>query len=352
MSIGSYLWTSASRAGRSRGWRVETQPDELTEGLFGQVVLWVMQVLPYLRERGIYPTWRIRSKLYGSAPEHTVLPGAFELAYEAPATIDRTVSLLELRRRRLHALGADWAHAHGLWHAYFRVPPGILQRADAVDLPERTLGLHYRGRDKLTSAWDTNPVSQEEFVELAHAFLCERPPVDAVFVATDEHDVVAKIRDRFSRHTVVHLGPVEHHKDPPRSPRESRDRAVLDCVLLSRCRSVLKCSSALSAFAKVLNPDLEIYRVAASKLFAPFPYFPAAYIPRVELSSSRARALLERTFLGDWLECDWARKRYATPFASMPRGGLRERLRRSREWVRRRRRRVLRHLQGPRRLDR
>src|SRR5271157_2949499 len=51
--------------------------------------------------------------------------------------------------------------------------------------------------------------------------------------------------------------------------------AILDCLSLARCRYVLKCMSALSGFAKVLNPDLEVYRVAAMKQ----DWFPDAYIP-------------------------------------------------------------------------
>ena len=53
-----------------------------------------------------------------------------------------------------------------------------------------------------------------------------------------------------------------------------------DSLLLSKCKIVLKCQSALSAFSKIFNPDLEIYRITCCKLFSKVPYFPEAYIPK------------------------------------------------------------------------
>jgi hypothetical protein len=53
-------------------------------------------------------------------------------------------------------------------------------------------------------------------------------------------------------------------------------------LCLSKCKTVLKNSSALSSFAKVINPSLNIYRINSYK-FNPdpnnIPYFPDAYIP-------------------------------------------------------------------------
>jgi hypothetical protein len=78
------------------------------------------------------------------------------------------------------------------------------------------------------------------------------------------------------------------------------DRAVLDCVLLSRCGAVLQTSSALSSFAKILNPDLEIYRVAASKAWANVPYFPVAFVPIYASRSPEVAATIEVLTTNDW----------------------------------------------------
>src|SRR6202022_4371104 len=84
---------------------------------------------------------------------------------------------------------------------------------------------------------------------------------------------------------VINLGEVEFHMAAEHTVTraEKTDRAMLDCVLLSRCECLIETSSALPSFAKLLNPKLEIYRCAASKLFGKLytnmPYFPVAHVP-------------------------------------------------------------------------
>jgi hypothetical protein len=116
------------------------------------------------------------------------------------------------------------------------------------------------------------------------------------------------------------LGEVGFHKADTQIGELSAkgDRAMLDCVLLSRCRAVLITSSALSAFAKILNPELEIYRVAASKRFEDIPYFPVAYIPRYVSSSPEISAVVDRLMADDWTQ-DSDADRYIVSFTSRKR---------------------------------
>ena len=310
------------------GWRIASNPDDLEEGLFGQVLLWIFEILPWLDAQGIRPDWAIYSPLYGEPPDRRVLPGVFDLAYSPPARVTRERSLLWSRVLHTSALGGDWAGTHALWTRYFRVPPRVAERADAVGLPAACLGLHYRGTDKNRQSIDTNPVDAEDFLALAEAFLARHPDVTAVFVASDEPGMLGRVAARFPGLDVRGLGDVAFHKatggaaaDPGKA-----DRALLDCVLLSRCRYVLKCSSALSGFAKVLNPQLQCWRVAACKLWSDVPYFPDAYVPRLQLDDDpAARAILERQFAGDWLDDPVARARWVEPFVARPRYGVRRR---------------------------
>jgi hypothetical protein len=305
------------------GWRIVSNRDDLEEGLFGQVLLWVFELLPWLAERGVQPAWEIHALLYGESPAGAVLPGVFDLAYTPPARVSRERSLLWARVLHTSVLGGDWAGVHALWTRYFKVPARIEARADAVGLPSDCLGLHYRGTDKNRQAIDTNAVSPEDFLALAAAFLDEHPHIRCVFIASDEPGVQAAAAARLAPVEVRSLGDVPFHKagGPPAWPGKA-DRALLDCVLLSRCRYVLKCSSALSGFAKVLNPGLECYRVAACKMFSDIPYFPDAYVPRLALRDPAARAILERQFEGDWLDDPVATARWSRPFVGRPRHGV------------------------------
>lgn len=305
-----------------RPWRITTSTDDLEEGLFGQVLLWTFELLPWLDARGMQPAWDIRSRHYGDEPDCRVLPGVFDLAYPDPALDEagcRGVSLLALRVGTVSRLGNDWPALHALWHRYFRLPARTIAQADAVALPEgRCLGLHYRGTDKNLALQDTNPVGIQDMLDLAADFLRSRPAIDTLFIATDEQAFAAAARARFAGLHVVYLGDVSFHKAAGGGAARA-DRALLDCVLLSRCAHVLKCSSALSGFAKVLNPALDIWRVAACKQFMDVPYFPDAYIPRLQSEDPRLRAVLSRHFEGDWLDAPGGQRAMAPVFVSRPR---------------------------------
>ena len=140
--------------------------------------------------------------------------------------------------------------------------------------------------------------------------------IDTLFIATDEFSFVAETRRQLPHLNLINLGEVKFHKANDGDPGNKGNRALLDCLMLSRCRYVLKCSSALSGFAKVLNPELEVYRVSSSKLFAGIPYFPDAYIPKLISNRADCQTIITKQFANDWLEYPYARWRFSKPFRS------------------------------------
>jgi len=265
------------------------------------VVLYAFQLLPYLYERRIFPQWEIRSRHFGDPPDFLTIPGVLDLAYDAPTGPCQRIWLHELRRRHSFVLGNDWSYLNRIWNMYFKIPPRILEQADSVMPQGRVLGIHYRGTDKQTTAWDSNPISQEQYLTLVLDFLSNRPDYDVIFAATDEHSFIERLRET-TKLPVVALDPVEFFmlENTGTKPSTKADRALLDCVLLSRCMCVLKTSSALSSFAKLLNPDLEIYRCAASKLYTNMPYFPVAHIPILPVTSAESKEILRSSMELDW----------------------------------------------------
>lgn len=303
--------------------RIISEPEELEQGLFGQTFYYILQILPYLAERQIFPKWELRTLHYGDPPDKLTVPGVLDLAYEAPSGPYRTVSLSELRRRHAHVLGNDWAELKRMWDLYVRVPQRVLQQADAVFPAGRVLGVHYRGTDKQSSSWDSNPISQEQYITLLRDFLEQRNDFDLLFAATDEFSFVERLR-KTSRLRVISMGEVEFHlaAHHDASRAEKADRAMLDCVLLSRCKCVVQTSSALPSFAKLLNPSLEIYRSAASKLFGKLytnmPYFPVAHIPVLPVTRPESEEILRQTMWMDWTEQPETRH-FQRPFVASPR---------------------------------
>jgi hypothetical protein len=286
---------------RNKSLRIVTEKEDLREGLFGQVFVHTFEILPYLYGRGIFPGWKIRAKHYGRTSDGTVIPGVLDLAYDVAPGPKKQVNLVSFREHHRHAIGNDWRALQAIWNSYFRIPNRIVERADALGSLADVLGIHFRGNDKQTAAWDTNPVSHEEYLSIIKDFISTRPEFNRVFLATDDFSFYDFLKNKIAVE-VINLGHVGFHKAEQISEvvDDKMDRAVLDCLLLSRCGAVLQTSSALSSFAKILNPALEIYRVGASKAFANVPYFPVAFIPIYASPSPQISAIIERLTAGDW----------------------------------------------------
>lgn len=305
---------------------ITSTPGDLKEGLFGQVLLFIFEVLPYLHERDLMPDWAIRSKLYGNPnDDFLVVPGLLELNYE-PMRCDaevQEIGLKKLRRYATSTLGNDWRYLNELLLKYFRIPHRIVERADAFPKLNQALGLHYRGTDKNKSSSETNYVSETDFIMLVADFLSNHPDVQVIFIASDEYQFVEKMREIHPEHQIVSSGEVVHHKNLKAQDNFAKgDHAMLDCLLLSRCKYLLKCQSALSGFAKVFNPEIEVYRISANKL-APWapetPYFPDAYLPKYSSDNPQCQRVLQRLFKEDWTENESVVRKHGDLFAYMKR---------------------------------
>jgi hypothetical protein len=307
----------------SRPIRIASTPEQFEQGLFGQVFYYLFQILPYLYEHKIFPAWDIRTTHYGDPPDRLTIPGALDLAYTPSPGPYRTVNLEEMRRRHAHVIGNDWPELHRMWSSYFKIPPRVVEAAKSIMPKGRVLGIHYRGTDKQTTSWDSNPITQDQYLTLIADFLANRSGFDVVFAATDEHSFIEKLRSAVSL-PVVALGKVEFHMstEDKGSRKEKTDRAMVDCVLLSRCQCVIETSSALPSFAKVFNPDLEIYRCAASKLFGKLytnmPYFPVAQIPVLPVHRPESIEILRQTMEMDWT-FDSSMRKFQEKFSFEPR---------------------------------
>jgi len=303
--------------------KISTTHEQLKEGLFGQIFLHIFEVLPYLERQNILPLWEIRSPLYGLSPDMIVIPGLLELNYSAGGEKYDEVNLQDLRDDHVVTLGNDWDYVNMIWNKYFHLPERIISRADEFHGLNQALGLHYRGTDRNKLLSETNFVSPEDFLELVRDFVGGRPELDTILIATDENSMVERVQSQHRSLRVLNSGNVIHHKDAvPGNNIGKGEHALLDCLLLSRCKYLLKSMSALSGFAKVLNPGIEAYRLSANKLyFWDIPYFPDAYLPKLTSRDPKCQKILSRLFDGDWTQDKAAMKKYGATFKYQKRKG-------------------------------
>ena len=177
---------------------ISTKPDDIVMGLFGGIILHIFEILPYLYSKSIYPAWNIKSLNYGKKPDFKIIPGVFDLTYDPDLNSNKEINLMSIRRNHASTLGNDWYQLNTLWNSYFKIPERIISKADEVGDLSETLGLHYRGTDKITSNWDTNSITQDEYIILIKDFLGSHKAIKSVFIATDEFSFITKFKQQFS----------------------------------------------------------------------------------------------------------------------------------------------------------
>ncbi|WKJ91883.1 nodulation protein NodZ [Methylomonas montana] len=158
-------------------------------------------------------------------------------------------------------------HAAALFKQSIAIQPEIASEVDAFTTDHfanrKVLGVHYRGTDKVIEA----PRVNWDFCEKTiRNYLADHSDTDVIFVATDEGP--------FLRHIALKFPDVEviSHDDHFRSEGgeaihtlgtggdnylKGRD-ALVNSLLLSKCNTVIRSSSFLSAWSSIFNPMLHV----------------------------------------------------------------------------------------------
>jgi hypothetical protein len=280
--------------------------NEMTEGLFGMVLLFIFEVLPILEMDNVDVSklkWFINTTNYGA-----IFPKILEYNSEYIECdlnkLNNVTKLFNLRKEPIqYVLGDDFENLNKLFFKYFKIPQELENIANSYNLND-CLGLHFRGTDKTTDSIMNEPVTKDDFCKIADSYIISNN-IKKIFLATDE----PKLFDYFkNKYTDIHFLTSRNFKNNlfwkgNNDVFENAKEAMIDMLCLSKCDTVIKVSSALSAFSKLINPNLKIYRVNALKMFVDIPYFPDAYIPLLEKNTSytgECNEILNKIQSNDW----------------------------------------------------
>lgn len=284
------------------------QSGYLTEGLFGEALTWMLELLPYIKSNKLKPAWNIRSRNYGTPPTYNIFPGIIQTTYTPDPDPSRVESFEKLQAEHGYQFQGDFQLASRHWHSYLRFTDDVYDALERFLREHRTsgrlIGVQYRGTDKNADPGQTNPISRSQFLVALEDFLTNFPDATTIFVATDDahfvHEAHSFLRGRWQ--VLAHPQRRSEDEKPlfnnhfEEQNLQIAKSAILDCLTLSRCSAVLATMSALSAFAKVLNPEVEVYRAASCRP----NWFPVAYTRRYKGQKLAVRAMLARLQIGDW----------------------------------------------------
>jgi hypothetical protein len=294
--------------------------DTLTEGFFGQILIWILECLPFVDRINTGLTCRIKCRNYGVAPDFDCIAPYLDHVFPHRGETNEVYNLKEIKLRH-GARFIDFTTPNRLWNKHFTFKSHILDEVDAFVASHfngRTLGIHYRGCDKMKGhSRQGGLISYDEmdtFIE-DYCNASSKCP-DTLFVASDEADYIHHVREKYgNQFNVVYRNDSVRNERDTSSPlfywtaRCTADHAqksdfgttaigvdaICNSLLLSKCDAVLKTSSALSAWAKIFNPNIEIYRVNAFL----FTWFPEAHIPIYPTRTTAVQKLLGVTMIGD-----------------------------------------------------
>lgn len=279
--------------------------NEMTEGLFGEVILFICEILPILELSNIDINnlkWDIATINYGN-----IFPSILEYnsEYVNPDTIKNKKQLFYYRSLKpQYALGDDFTNLNKLFFKYFKIPDRIQEYVNNINL-DNCLGIHFRGTDKTNDIYMNTMITIQDFMIIIDSYLQANTHITKIFLATDENIVYEYLKTTYKHIEIITSRNLNqnlfwrHNQDIYRNAFE----AMVDMLCLSKCKIVLKVSSALSAFSKVINPNLEIYRLNATIMCGDIPYFADSYIPLLKTNkeySDKCNEILEKIQINDW----------------------------------------------------
>ena len=173
--------------------------------------------------------------------------------------------------------------ANSLFFEYFRIAPDILEKVELYKKKfiGKTLGIHYRGTDKLNN--ESTYISIDLFIRNIIAFL-DKNMYTSLLILSDEQDFINKIRQTITlkKYNIIITDSTKSVNGKPlhfekTSNINQAKYAMVDSLLLSKCDYVIKTSSCLSDWVKIWNPAISVYNL--NKFL--FIWFPQAIIPNI-----------------------------------------------------------------------
>jgi hypothetical protein len=253
---------------------------------FFAVIQMILYILAYCEENSLYPDITAKGGLYG---EKTATADWFGQLFEAvhiptQAILAKLSNRREIRTshvrgeeelgfRARYEAGLSLSVASALFNKYYRPSAAAVADVDSLSkklrVGESNIGVHYRGTDK---AYETGNVPWRTICDAVEEIANKNSRLTQILLASDDAQFIEcfckypfKIPVAVAPASYMPKGdkPVHYSGHPG---LEIGREALVTCLLLSRCGFLIKTPSYLSAWAKIFNPRLPVWLIAASSL--------------------------------------------------------------------------------------
>lgn len=166
--------------------------------------------------------------------------------------------------------------ANELIKRYIHVKPHITKQIEKFakqHFKEKLMiGVHYRGTDK---AREAPRAAYEEVLAHVHKVIAKNSETTfQIFVATDEQGFLDFMKEQFPSQVVCYEESTRSQNGQPvhmtsNAMYKKGEDALIDCLLLSKCKVLIKTSSNLSLCSAYFNPKMKMIHVTVRPWHAP-----------------------------------------------------------------------------------
>lgn len=224
----------------------------------------------------------------------------------------------------LYSFKNNFKLAHDYLFKFFKFDDDLINKKEEFVKcfkNKKVLGLHFRATDMLSVKW-IQYISIENFISIIEYHLTKNY-YDSIYIASDDVNVKIKLKNIFkykyeilcyddqqisndnkSIHSNQYTKICDKIKNIKKILKTTNntgqlqkceielkkecsnnqlllENVILESMILSCCTCVIKTHSQVSAFSKIFNPNLEIYRINGSST----GFFPDAYIPVYDIKN-------------------------------------------------------------------
>jgi hypothetical protein len=254
---------------------------EAHSGFFA-VMQSILFILQYCDENNLYPDIVAKGGIYGEESRTIDWFGRlFDSVHRPPREIaDRLAKRSDIRTSRIkgvedlgfrskYEMQLSLAAAAALFKKYFRPAPAVIADVDSLcellAVSAATLAVHYRGTDKVHEIGAVPWPMMRDAVEKVSNM---NPGLTRILLASDDRGFIEffqnsslKIPVTVAPAVYMPKGATPIHFSGHPGLEIGRE-ALVTCLLLSRCGFLVKTSSYLSAWSKIINPSLPTWLIA------------------------------------------------------------------------------------------
>ena len=295
--------------------KIFSNAEDLTAGIYGQCLSWLLELLYYLEKNNIYNINNNNTKIIfdiNTLNNKNLIPKFIQpkKIYEIDKSFEPIkISLKEYKIK--NKIGSfepnteSFEKANKIFNKYFKFNDFIIDEVNKLNINNKTLGIHYRGTDKNFDSYEANYITKQEMILIVKDYM-ENNDIEQIFCCSDEQLFINEIILLYPNKVIEYKQTRSNNSNNyglymygQKCCDRDKDKLTYSCIIdmlaLSKCSTIIKTSSALSSFSKILKPNLKLYTVSAMKQ----PWFPAAVAEQYESESEEIIKILKRTMIND-----------------------------------------------------